>query len=347
MNISKMADAWFRLTRLVSAAALVVLGTALATPSAPALAQGTEISIGVNRNLLFVPVWIAKERGFYEERGLDVTLQEVGGGAELRTAILSGAVQLIIQSPEGSAPLYVQGQRLVNVVATQGKLNWALVLGKQHEGKVAPGDLASLKGMTFGVTGRGSGGDMQLQALLRRGELVPDEDVSIVAIGQYAAGVAAMEQGQIDGIMAVEPATAQALDAGGFIFVDYGQGDAYPGADTVPMGSLATTAEYLDANGETVRAVVEAVVDAMIFIREDPTWSADYIAGLSGLTVEQARRIVDKELVDNSPVISEEGWNTLVGLLKSGGVLEVDVPYAEVVASQFADIWSRYADGAE
>ncbi|HTV71244.1 MAG TPA: ABC transporter substrate-binding protein [Rhizobiaceae bacterium] len=328
-------------------AAWFVLAAAVAGMPNVAAAQQTDVSIGVNRNLLFVPAWIAKERGFYEKHGLNVTLQEVGGGAELRTAILSGAVQFIVQSPEGSAPLYVQGQRLVNVVATQGKLNWALVLGKQHDGKVNSGDLSALKGMTFGVTGRGSGGDMQLQALLRRGGLVPDQDVQIVAVGQYAAGIAAMQEGQIDGIMAVEPATAQALDAGGFVLVDYGQGNAYPGSDSVPMGALATTGEYLASNEPVARAVVESVVDAMMFIREDPAWSAEYIAKLSGLTVEQARRIVDKELVENSPVISEEGWNTLVGLLKEGGVLKVDVPYAEVVATQFADIWARYSKSAD
>src|SRR5690606_3444916 len=154
------------------------------------------------------------------------------------------------------------------------------VLGKQHKDKVEPGDLSALKGMTFGVTGRGSGGDMQLQALLRRGGLVPDGDTSIVAVGQYAAGIAAMEQGQIDGIMAVEPATAQALNAGGFVFIDYGVGEAYPGSGSVAMGALATTSEYLEANEETTRAVVESIVDAMVFIAEDPAWAAEYIAGL-------------------------------------------------------------------
>jgi NitT/TauT family transport system substrate-binding protein len=324
--------------RALGLALILTFGSLAAGPSVAA----TDVKIGVNRNLLFVPVWIAKDRGFFAKRGIDATLQEVGGGAELRTALLSRSVDLVVQSPEGSAPLYQQGQKLVNVVATQGKLNWALVLSKYHKDKMKPGDLQALKGLKFGVTGRGSGGDMQLQALLRRGGLAPDRDATIVPVGTYAAGIAAMDRRQIDGIMAVQPATAQALNAGGFVFVDYGVGQAYPGSDEVPMGSLATTAEYLAANEATVKAVVEAVVDAMVHITREPAWSAEYIAKLSGLTVEQSRSIVDKELARNSPVISERGWNTLMQVLKDGGVLKVDVPYQDVVARQFLPVWKRY-----
>ncbi len=91
----------------------------------------------------------------------------------MRTAVMSGAVDMAIQNPEGSALLYQQGQRLVNLVATQGKLHWVLVLGKQHAGKVKPGDIAALKGMRLGVTARSAASDMHLQALLRRANLLP------------------------------------------------------------------------------------------------------------------------------------------------------------------------------
>lgn len=307
----------------------------------PASAQ-TKLSIAINRNLPFIAVWVAKERGFFANRGLDVTFLEAGGGAELRTAVLSGAVDMAIQSPEGSALLYEQGQRLVNIVATQGKLPWVLVLGKQHKGKVKPGDIAALKGMRLGVTGRGSGSDMQLQALLRRAGLAVDKDVQIVG-ASFAALIAQMDRGQLDGIMAVEPATTQALDTGGFVFVDYAVGEVYPGSSQISAGALAAPAAYIAANSVATRAAVEAVVDAMVFMSKNADWTSQFVAKLTGLSVDKVRAMADKQFVKNSPVITEEGWKSLVKILKDGGVLKVDPPYEQLVAKQYAPIWDRYA----
>lgn len=309
--------------------------------NAPAAAQNPAIKIGVNRNLIFLPVWVAKEKGFYQARGVDVTLQEIGGGVEVRTALLSGAVEFIIQSPEGSALLYEQGQKLVNLVATMGKLTWALVLRKGLQGSVRPGDLAALKGLKIGVTGRGAASDLQLQALLRNNGL-PADYVTIIASGNFNSAVAAMDHGQLDGVMIIETAKSQAIARGAFIHTDFASGDVYKGSSAIPSGSIATTARYLEGNRDTAKKIVDAVVDAMIFMAKDPDWTAKYVAGLAKLDAGTARAIVDKEFAVNSPAITEAGWDTLITILRDGGMIKKSAPYAEVVAKDMSPLWARY-----
>lgn len=302
------------------------------------------VKIGLNRNLLFLPVWVAKEKDFFSGQGIDAQFTELSGGSELRTAILGGSTDFTVQVPEGSALLYVQGEHLVNVVATQKKLGWKLIIRTQEKDQVKT--VADLKGKVIGVSGRGAGSDVQLQALLRSANLVPDKDVKIVAIGAYSAGIEAMRAGQIDGMMIVEPATSQALSEGvGYVLADWSAPDfkIYPGVDQVPFGSLAAMQSYIDAHPDVVERVVRAVVQAEQYMVDNPDWTVQYAATLTSTDASLIDGAVRNGLLPNvGPQISEVGWNALVKALQGAGVITEDVPYQAVTDVALASVWDEF-----
>ncbi|MGH3756669.1 ABC transporter substrate-binding protein [Actinophytocola sp.] len=307
-----------------------------------------EVSIGINRNLLFLPVWVAEEQAFFAKHGVDASLDEVGLGPALRTALLSRTVDMIAQSPEGSALLWEQGETVVNLVATQGKLSWQLILRPGLEGQVTPGDYEDLRGLRLAMVAQATGPDYYLQALLREHGLEPGKDVTLVGQGaDFASGLALLDRGEIDGMMTVEPATSQGInDHDAFSFINFGTDETFQNAGEVPMAAVASLGSYLEENEDAARRVVAAVVDAMNYISENPKEVAAYAAELTGLPVEVASGIIDRELVDNRAAISKEGWDALTKALRDGG-LEKRAPYESVVATQLADAWDEYgADGS-
>lgn len=304
--------------------------------------DATPVKIAINKNMLFLPVWVAKERGLFAKNGIDAQFLEIADGTALRTAVLAGSVDFATQVPEGSAVLYSRGAHLLNVVATQAKLTWSLVLAGKHKDKVKPGDVKGLKGMTIGVSSRGSGSDLQLQALLKANGIAPNKDVKIVAIGPYANGIAAMEQDRIDGMMCLEPARGKALAAGNFEHTYFGT-DVYPGSANVPMGSLAAMQEYIEKNPGLARRVVLSVVEAESAMVADPKWTLTYAAKLNNTTEEELDfAITVQHIPALNPAMSEAGWNTLMDVLVDTGALKEKVPYKAANATMFAPEWAKF-----
>src|SRR5918996_3082783 len=71
-----------------------ILGAALAAAlvTAPALAQGTKVTIGISGWTGFAPLTLAKEAGIYAKHGLDVTIRKIPQ-KDRHLAIASGDIQ--------------------------------------------------------------------------------------------------------------------------------------------------------------------------------------------------------------------------------------------------------------
>jgi NitT/TauT family transport system substrate-binding protein len=336
------------LPNLIRAAALAVFCLVLgfghplgsgAHAQTPAM---TKVRIAINKNMLFFPVWVAKERGLFAKNGVDVEFVEIADGTALRTAALSGSVDFATQVPEGSAVLFSRGEKFPNLVATQAKLTWSLVLAGKYKDKVKVGDAKALKGMTIGVSSRGSGSDLQLQALLKANGLTPNQDVKIVAIGAYANGIAAMEQNRIDGMICLEPARSKAIAAGNFEHVYFGT-EVYPGSANVPMGALAALQDYIDKHPDLARRVVLSVVEAESAMVADPDWTLAYAAKLNNTSTDELSYAIKQQHIPAlNPAMSEKGWNTLMDVLVDTGALKEKVAYKDANATMFASEWAKF-----
>jgi len=77
-----------RRTALSLLAATLALGLAAPAMVAPAMAQKAEkptltLGVGGKPLLYYLPLTIAERKGFFKDEGLDVTINDFGGGREI------------------------------------------------------------------------------------------------------------------------------------------------------------------------------------------------------------------------------------------------------------------------
>src|SRR5262249_28105286 len=188
----------------------------------------------------------------------------IGGSAD----VVTGAYDHTIQ-------MQAKNQRIVAVVQLGQFPGYVLgvLTGKARDYR-SPADL---KGMKIGVTAPGSRTHFMVQDLMVQHGLKRD-DGSVVGVGGSA--VAAVQRGEIDGIVNVDPVISL-LESQGLIKVVAdtrtlaGTRDVFGGP--YPAAVLYAAQAFIDGNPRTVQALVNALVRGLKWIASHP---AEEIAGV-------------------------------------------------------------------
>jgi NitT/TauT family transport system substrate-binding protein len=290
------------------------------------------------------PALAADELGFYRAEGLDARIELVpmmGATKALRSgradAMIAGSVHDILTE----FPRW-EGAKLA-VALSQGT-PWLLVVRTDLVAK--RGDVNAVKGLRLTAA---EGPDLALREMLMAAKIDPDRDLRIVELpgakardvsfGVFAAR--ALEEGQIDGFWANAMGGETAVRRGvGKILVDVRRGDDPADVRHFTFAGLATTEAQIARDAESVGAAVRAIVKTQKALRDDPTLAAE--VGRRKFPKEAAElitTIVERDLPFYDPVIYEEAIAGLNRFAQSIGHLHGPVPYEQVVAVRFCDLW--------
>lgn len=290
------------------------------------------------------PVLAAAELGFFKAEGLDAQIELVamlGATKALRSgsadAMIAGSVHdVLTEFPQW------KGAKLV-VALSQGT-PWLLVIRADLSAK--RGDLHALKGLRLTAA---EGPDLALRQMLLGAKIDPHHDLAIVELpgakarevsfGVFAAR--ALEAGQIDGFWANAMGAETAVSRGvGKVLVDVRRGDDPAEVRRFTFAGMATTDAFIEREAESIAAAVRAIVKAQKALRSDPNLAAE--VGRRKFPKEAAEliaTIVERDAPFYDPVISEEAIVGLNRFAQSVGHLPRPVPYEEVVAVRFRDLW--------
>src|SRR3979490_391551 len=111
-----MTNIWRRqmslLTRIARTTALISI--LLATP---ALAENKKATLSqAFQSMLYLPLYVAIDEGFFTQQGLDLTKETAGGPTVALSAVISGSAQFSIHGPEWTAIAASKGAP-VNIIA--------------------------------------------------------------------------------------------------------------------------------------------------------------------------------------------------------------------------------------
>ncbi|MCA6122138.1 ABC transporter substrate-binding protein [Bradyrhizobium sp. WSM 1704] len=184
--------------RLAGAVLALVVSTGLA-----AAQSKVTIAIGGGACLCYLPTVLAKQLGEYDKAGLAVELVDLKGGSDALKAVLGGSADVVSGYFDHCVNLAAKKQELQAFVVYDRYPGLVLVVSPKHTGEINA--IKDLAGKKVGVSAPGSSTDFFLKYLLKKNGIDP-MNTAVIGVGLGATAVAAMEQGQIDAAVMLDPA---------------------------------------------------------------------------------------------------------------------------------------------
>lgn len=199
----------------------------------------------------FAPLFMAKEKGFYAEEGLDAEFLVMRGFLSVQ-ALLAGESQFSTGATAFTA--IVKGMD-VRVVMFLDDKPWAQTLSK-------PGikTVQDLKGKTVATSGPGSAGDAILRRALKLYGLEPEKEVTIVTIAGTPDRVKALEAGTIDAAILIDVYTLMPRKKGFNVLIDHSK------VVPMPWDSINTMLKTIREEPELVKKFVRATLRGMRYM---------------------------------------------------------------------------------
>jgi NitT/TauT family transport system substrate-binding protein len=247
---------------------LTAAAFALAMISAPALAQSkVTIAVGGGACLCYLPTVLAKQLGEYDKAGLAVELVDLKGGSDALKAVLGGSADVVSGYFDHCVNLAAKNQQLVSFVVYDRYPGEALVVSPKHTSEIK--SIKDLAGKKVGVSAPGSSTDFFLKYLLKKNGVDPSS-VAVIGVGLGGTAVAAMEQGQIDAAVMLDPSITVLQGTYSDLRI---LSDTRTGKDTLdvfggeyPGGALYSTASWIAGHDKETQALTQAILNTLAWI---------------------------------------------------------------------------------
>ena len=293
---------------LVSAALAASIMTA-----SPALALEKIRTAIVSRTVFFMPLWIAAEKGFMREAGIETAIDVLDNAEKINAEVRSGAVQIAISSPEALIVSAYQGGGFRMLASVAQKPPHYIVA------KPAIKSLGDLRGAKFGVLSMYEGttflvDDLAGAAGLKKGEY------TIAAVGGAPTRWKLLQEGKIDAALQPFPLSYES-DAAGFTNLG-------PIADYVPDYEFTVVfaeAAFAKTNAPLVTAYLRALRRGQAFMSADP----DETAAIAARELRTTPALAARALADTARIgiipdglsVSEKGLARVFSTLQRAGLV--------------------------
>jgi ABC-type nitrate/sulfonate/bicarbonate transport system substrate-binding protein len=227
----------------------------------------------VQDEIQFYPWYVADELGYFEEEGLDVTLEAVDGSSAAIQQLIAGNADAALPAPGAFLIGVASGQPLKWIYSFQYSNIFTFVT-PADSGITSVEDLANRK---VGIS-EPSGGEVPLvRAILRDAGLTEGQDVELVPVGEGSSlTIEALRSGQVDAYSSSVFDVA-AIEAAG-INVNVILPEA---AAAYPADGVVTSEEAISSRRDDLVGFLRATSKAIVFTEANPEATLDILAGLA------------------------------------------------------------------
>ncbi len=331
----------FFLRRLARAAALAAgFSLTVAGSDAAETLPKVKLAIGGASCICYLPTVLAHQLGFYKKAGVEVEMIALKGGSEALTAVLGGSADIVSGYYEHTVRLAAKNKALQSIVVYDQFPGMVLVVSPKHTDAIK--SVADLVGKTVGISAPGSATDYFLKyALFKAGK--DPKSAAVTGVGLGSASVAAMEQGQVQAAVMLDPAVTllQGKHKNLRILADTRSAQdtrATFGGD-YPGGSFYAPVDWVKKNPKSAQALAEAMVMTLQWIHGH---SAEEIAAKMPEDYKGGDAALYLAAVKNSiPMFSK------TGLMDAKGAVAVHDVFAQFdagVAQAKIDVTQTYTN---
>ncbi|PIP00076.1 ABC transporter substrate-binding protein [Pleomorphomonas carboxyditropha] len=288
----------------------LLAGIALAAGliSSGILPASAETEVRINQafqSLLYLPLYVAQEKGYFADEGLKVTISTGGGGAQSWAAVIGGSADFSIQDPVFVPKTRENGGDGVVVAAIQNAPT-VFIIGK--DGTPLQDNLAHLSGKRVIVSPQPDTTWAFMSYLVKQQTL---ENVKLVNVS-IGNEVPAIVSDRADYALAVEPQVTQSIRQNGLssVYSFSANKDWFPFA----FSSLTTTKDYISKNPEVAQGVITAFEMASRYIYKDfdgtVEIAAKYFPNLpKEIVAEAVKREIDAKGYPENVLVTKTSWD--------------------------------------
>ena len=285
----------------------------------------------VTHSVFYAPQYVAIEKGFFKEEGLEIELTLTAGADNVMAAILSGDSDIGLSGSEATIYVYNKGEKdYPKTFAQLTQKDGSFLVAREKNDNFTVEDL---KGKYI-IGGRlGGMPEMTLEYILKQNNIDPKNDVTIDTSIEFASMAGAFIGGTGDYVALFEPTATKVVNEG------YGHKVALLGTltDNVPYTAYNARKSYLENNKNTIIKFEKAIQKGLDFIHNN---SADEITKaienqFPDTAYEDIKTAVESYLkVDawpNTTKFTKESFDHLQDIVIEAGLLEKKVSYKDLI----------------
>src|ERR1043166_1370282 len=271
----------------------------------PAHAQDLKrINYGMSTSISHLPVWVAKDAGFFVKNGLNVEPIQIRGGSMISMGIMSGQLQFSGGGAGSVVAARIEGGDLV-LLACPADLE-PVYLITRPEIKSA----SELKGKVSGVTRLNSSIHFYLRAALKMVGVDSDKEMTLLQLGGSPEIVAALEGGRISAAALTIRDALPFIKRSWPVLVDLSKTDL-----VYPSSCVTSSRAFVKTEPRTVERFLNAYVTAIQLIKKDQAfavkslvkWNRDKESPVLNKSVEAFSR-----LFKVPPYVPDKGIETIM-----------------------------------
>lgn len=319
--------------------AVIIVGTVIYNINNKTNDEGLKkISVNeVTRSVFYAPQYLAINKGFFEEEGLEIELTTGQGADKVMTAVLAGQSDIGFAGPEASIYVYNEGKEdYAEVFAQVTKKDGSFLVSKTNTDNF---NWSDLKGKTV-IPGRKGGVPyMTFEYILKQNGLNPSKDVNLDDSIKFDLMAGAFAGGDAEYVTLFEPTASMTEDAGkGYVVASVGEASG-----EIPYTAYFAKKSYIEENEDIIQGFTNAIYKGQQWAKEH---SAAEIAEVIqdffpdtelDMLTRSIQSYIDIDAWNDTPILKEEAFNKLQDVMKEAGELDKEAPYNKVINNKFAE----------
>lgn len=291
----------------------------------------------VTHSVFYAPQYVALNKGFFKEEGLEIELSNGQGADKVMTAVLSNQVDIGFAGPEAAIYVYNEGKEDHAVVFAQlTKRDGSFLMGREPDPDFKWTDV---KGKEIIGGRKGGVPEMTLEYVLKKHGMIPGKDVNIDTSVQFALMAGAFTGGKGDYVTLFEPTASMLEKEGkGYILASVGKDSG-----EIPYTAYFAKKSYIEKNRDVVQKFVNAIYKGQLWVeKHSPEEIAEVIKPSfpdtdMNILESVAKRYKEIDAWNKDPILKEHSFDLLQEVIQTAGELKQKAPYDKIVSTEFAD----------
>jgi NitT/TauT family transport system substrate-binding protein len=316
----------------------VVFALAAVSLSANAADQKQLVVAEPVHNTAYLPLYIAVDKGYFADEGLDVKVLTVEGGSAHTNAVLTGQAYAFIGGPEHDAFAKLKGAELRSIVniADRGNNYLVAAVGKGPHDKDDKIFTAYFKGKSIVTSQFGGTPNSTIRYMIAKAGLDVAKDMTLLETTTPGI-LAAVKAGQAQIAITSEPFLTQGVRQSVWEEPFY---NVPKEMGPYAYSTLNVQLQSIQKDPDTARGVVRAMIRALRFTYAHPDEAAA-IAHKEFPTMppDDLKATLDRcfadEMWSHDGMVSEQSWTTAQSVVRAADILKADVPYDAIIDMRF------------